>query len=39
MALQIERHLKEAYPGQPDVANFVLRYDAMVAAVRQAILT
>jgi CheY-like chemotaxis protein len=39
MALQIERHLKEAYPGQPDVANFALRYDAMVAAVRQAILT
>ena len=39
MALKIERHLKDAYPGQPDVANFALRYDAMVAAVRQAILT
>ena len=39
MALQIERHLKDAYPGHPDVANFARRYDAMLAAVRQAILT
>jgi CheY-like chemotaxis protein/HPt (histidine-containing phosphotransfer) domain-containing protein len=39
MALQIERHLKDGYPGQPDVADFAFRYDAMLSAVRQAILS